>query len=177
MDLKLGLVIAAVISLYGWFIKSYLAESRKARERLWPERRNLYMKFQDPFIRFFHGVAVESQEEQDKALKEITSYEFRQTAFEVVLISSDEMVNTYNEFMRKTYEGSLPGASKGASSGLVLLEIWSRILLAIRKDIVMKTKLGNWDMVRWMITDIDNYLDDNDKLIQKMVDKLAEKAG
>lgn len=133
----------------GWFMKSKLEELRTIKEELRGERRKIYTEILNPYIRLFADLKGKGQ---DKALKEITSYDYRKTAFDLNLFGSDEVVSAYNNLMKHAYEAE----SRGNQDPKEMMQLWGKLLLEIRKSLGNKdTKLDELDMLRGMIKDVD----------------------
>ncbi|GAG88773.1 unnamed protein product, partial [marine sediment metagenome] len=90
---SLLLVLGGIIT---WLLKSRVEELRATEERLREERRKIYNQILDPYIRLFSDLKGKGQE---YALKKITSYEYKKTAFELNLFGSDEVVLAYNNLI------------------------------------------------------------------------------
>lgn len=150
--LQTGLGPALLMVLGGiltWFIKAKIEELRAIEEKLREERRNIYAQILDPYIHLFADLKGKGP---DEALKKITSYDYRKTAFDLNLFGSDEVVLAYNDLMKHTYESE--ATEKREPNKLMLL--WGKLLLEIRKSLGnKKTKLDELDMLRAMIKDID----------------------
>ena len=96
MDWLLALGPSLLVVLGGiiaWFLKSRVEELRATEKRLIEERRKIYDQILDPYIRLFADLKGQGPTE---AIKKITSYDYRKTAFELNLIGSDEVVRAYN---------------------------------------------------------------------------------
>ena len=133
-----------------WFIKSRIEELRAIEEKLREERRNIYAQILDPYIHLFAD--IKKGKGPDEALKRVTSYDYRKTAFDLNLFGSDEVVLAYNNLMKHTYESE--ATEKREPNKMMLL--WGKLLLEIRKSLGNKnTKLDEFDMLRAMIKDID----------------------
>ena len=140
------MVLGGIIT---WFIKSKIEELRAIEEKLREERRNIYAQILDPYIRLFADMKGKGP---DEALKMITSYDYRKTAFDLNLFGSDEVVLAYNNLMKHTYEGE---ATENKDPNKMML-LWGKLLLEIRKSLGNKnTKLDEFDMLRATIKDID----------------------
>lgn len=143
------MVLGGVIT---WLIKSRVEELRATEERLREERRKIYAQILDPYIRLF---ADPKGRGPAQAIKEITSYDYRKTAFELNLFGSDDVVRAYNALMKHTYEAETTGRQDPKQ----MMHLWGRLLLEIRKSLGNKrTKLDEIDMLRGMIKDIDSSL-------------------
>lgn len=158
-----ALAVPALLGLGGliaWVVKSRLEEIRAAQERLASDRRKLYAELLDPYIRIFATTKDQGSGPQGKARmqeieKQITSVAYRRSALEVVLIGSDEMVDAYNNLMQRFYKGQ----TGSSAESLQTMQLLALLLLAIRKSLGNSaTRLDEWDMLRHMITDLDDFL-------------------
>jgi len=147
---SLGPTLLVVLGgVIAWFIKSNIEEFRAIEEKLRKERRNIYVQILDPYIRLFADIKVKGP---DEALKRITSYDYRKTAFELNLFGSDEVVRAYNNLMKHAYEVETTGIQDPKE----MMRLWGKLLLEIRKSLGnKKTKLDEFDMLRAMVKDID----------------------
>ena len=133
-----------------WFLKSRVEELRATEERLREERGKIYGQILDPYIRLFADLKGQGP---TQAMKMITSYEYRKTAFDLNLFGSDEVVRAYNALMKHTYEAESTGEQKPKE----MMRLWGSLLLEIRRSLGnRKTKLDEFDMLRAMIKDIDS---------------------
>ena len=145
---SLLMVLGGIIT---WFLKSRVEELRATEEKLRQERRKIYAEILDPYIRLF---ADPKGQGVNQAIRRITSYEYRKTAFDLNLFGSDEVVRAYNALMKHTYESE----ERGEQNPKEMLRLWGRLLLEIRRSLGnRKTKLGDLDMLRAMIKGIDEY--------------------
>ena len=134
--------------LITWFIKSRIEELRAIEEKLREERRNIYAHILDPYIRLFADIKGKGP---DEALKRITSYDYRKTAFDLNLFGSDEVIRAFNNLMKHTYEAEATGKQDSNK----MIRLWGKLLLEIRKSLGnKKTKLNEVDMLRAMIKDV-----------------------
>ena len=134
--------------LITWFIKSRIEELRAIEEKLREERRNIYAQILDPYIRLFADLKGKGP---DEALKRITSYDYRKTAFDLNLFGSDEVIRAFNNLMKHTYEAEATGNQDPEK----MILLWGKLLLEIRKSLGnKKTKLNEFDMLRAMIKDV-----------------------
>jgi len=137
--------------LISWLIKSKTEELKAIEQKLRQERIQVYGKILEPYIQLFTDL---SDNNMRKAVKKILSYDYRKTAFELILLGNDEVVQAYNKLMQYTYsvedqENKSPGE---------MLKLWGDFLLEIRKSLGnKKTALSNLDMLEFMIKDINKY--------------------
>ena len=142
------MVLGGIIT---WLIKSKIEELRAIEEKLREERRNIYAQILDPHIRIFADLKGKGPGE---ALKQVKSYDYRKTAFDLNLFGSDEVVRAYNNLMKHTYEVEATGNPYPEE----MMLLWGKLLLEIRKSLGnKKTKLDEFDMLRAMIKDIEKW--------------------
>lgn len=145
---SLLIVLGGIIT---WFIKSKIEELRAIEEKLRVERRNIYAQIRDPYIRLFADLKGQGL---DEAVKRITSYDYRKTAFDLNLFGSDEVVRAYNNLMQHTYKTEATKEKNPKET----MRLWGKLLLENRKSLGNeKTKLNEFDMLRSMIKDIDKF--------------------
>ena len=140
------MVLGGIIT---WLTKSKIEELRAIKEKLREERRNIYAQILDPYIRLFTDIRVKGKEE---AIKMITSYNYKKTAFDLNLFGSDEVVYAFNNLMIHAYKAEATGNKDHKE----MMRLWGKFLLEIRKNLGNKdTKLNEYDMLRALIKDID----------------------
>lgn len=81
--------------LLTWFLKDKSENLKLQREKLIEEKRQNYEKILEPMIRVFSGVKGNKNETQ-KAIKQMQSFDYKRTAFQLMLFGSDDVVNAYN---------------------------------------------------------------------------------
>ena len=147
---------ALLITLGGivsWFVKSRIEELQAIRETLNEERRKIYKELLEPYINIFVGIKNKKGSEE-QAIQQITSYDYRKTAFGLNLFGSDEVIRAYNNLMQYVYKFEAGGDQKPQPKEM--MRLWGMFLLEIRKNLGnKKTKLNEIDMLRGMIKDID----------------------
>lgn len=133
-----------------------LEEIRATEERLSADRRKVYGDLLLPYVQLFTTSQEKgTAEARDEAVARIQSAEYRGTAFDFMLIASDDAARAYNELMQFTYKMD---ASGQRSWGVMLL--WGQLLLEIRRSLGNKeTTLTNVDMLRFLIKDIEKLED------------------
>lgn len=149
----LGAPIFAVIGgLVSWFLKSRKEELQAIEERALERRIETYNQILHPIIVLFASGA--SQKEKEKASAQIATVEYRKAAFNLITFGSDEMVNSYNSMMQSFYK------NEAETSPELVLKKFAAVVLSIRKDVYNKnTTLKEWDMLKFMITDIEKFTD------------------
>jgi hypothetical protein len=145
-----GYLLSTVLGgIIVWFFRSKMEELRALEERLREERRKIYMQLLEPYIKIFANPEGKGINE---ALRKFSSYEYRKTAFEFTLFGSDEVIQAYNNLMQHIYKSQEPGHQDTEET----IRLWGKLLLEIRKSLGnKKTKLGEIDMFKGMIKDIE----------------------
>ncbi|QSE99197.1 hypothetical protein [Fulvivirga lutea] len=134
--------------LLTWFLKDKSEKLKLQREKLIEEKRLNYEKILEPIIRVFSG--AKNKSEMAKAVKQIQSHEYRKSAFQLMLFGSDGVVNAYNNFFQYLYN------NESNLDPYKMLHALGNVVLEIRKDLGNNsTALKEYDMLRFMITDID----------------------
>ena len=140
------IIIGGIIT---WFIKSRVEELQAIEAKLQEDRRKIYLEILDPYIRIFADKGNNPQQ----AIKKISSYEYRKTAFELNLFGSDEVVKAYNELMQHFFKFENMEDRKPAE----MFKLYGKFLLEIRKSLGnKKTVLNEIDMFSSMITDLSS---------------------
>ena len=134
-----------------WFLKSKVEELRAAEERLQSDRRKIYSQILEPYILIFSDIKG-SGSGTAKAMKKITSFEYKKTGFELNLIGSDNVVVAFNNLITHAYEAD----AKGIEDTSKILSLLGNLLLEIRKSLGNKnTTLNKIDMLRASFKDIN----------------------
>jgi hypothetical protein len=143
-------VLVIIGGIVGWLIRSRTEEYRAIRDKLREEQRKIYSDILEPYIELFTDIKGKGS---IKATQKITSYDYRKTAFELNLV--DEVVSAYNTLMQHAYKAE----ETGDKDPVNILRLWGYLLLEIRRSLGYKsTKLNEWDMLRGMIKDIDEFV-------------------
>ncbi|HUW14330.1 MAG TPA: hypothetical protein VM537_31700, partial [Anaerolineae bacterium] len=147
---SLLIVLGGIIT---WFLKSRVEELRATEQRLQQERLKIYGQILDPYIRLFADLKPRGGPETTKrAVQQITSYQYKKTAFDLNLFGSDDVIRAYSALMAHTNEAE----SSGQQDPREMMRLWGALLLAIRRDLGSKsTRLNEFDMLSGMVKDVD----------------------
>lgn len=138
--------------LISWFLKTRKEDLQAVEERALERRIEIYNTILHPLIVMF--ASKSNQKEKDKAIGEIGSVSYRKAAFNLMTFGSDDLVNSYNEMMQSFYK------NEAESNPKLTMKKFANFLLSIRKDVYNKnTKLKEWDMLKFMITDIEKFIE------------------
>lgn len=171
-------LIVAVLAGVGWTIRRSMENNqereaylRELEEKLRDDRIEIYNKILEPFIILLMPEEIFQNDEafqRDKRFRGKTkdevgqilmlSMEYRQTAFKLTLMGSDEVVRAYNEFMQFFYARAnnpdLP-VELNRNSTATMLKLLGQFLLEIRRSMGNKASdLTSIEMLEWMIKDI-----------------------
>jgi hypothetical protein len=145
-------ILVAIGGLISWFFKSRKEELQAIEERALERRIEIYNQILHPIIDLFSSGA--EKKIKDEAIKKISSIEYRKAAFNLITFGSDEMVNNYNDMMQSFFKDEAEKDPK------ITMKKFANFILSIRKDVYNKnTKLKDWDMLKFMITDIEKFID------------------
>ena len=140
--------------LISWFLKTRKEELKAIEERALERRIETYNKILNPFIVLFAATKNDNGKMKQKALDEILSTEYRKAGFNLITFGSDEMVTSYNKMMQGFFNNE-------NSDTTTTMKNFANFVLSIRKDVYNKnTKLKDWDMLKFMITDIEEFIKD-----------------
>ena len=133
-----------------WLVQSRIERLRRLEETLREDRTEIYGKILEPYIRLLTDLSPKSQQQASKVM---LSLDYKRTAFNLVMLGSDEVVRSWNDFMQYLYR---VGAEKEQDKGRELMRRFGALLLTIRKSLGnKKTDLDEIEMLRWLIKDID----------------------
>lgn len=132
-----------------WYLKDKSEKLKLQRVKLIEEKRKNYEQILEPIIRLFAG-AKGNEKELQKAMKQVQSFEYKKTAFQLMLFGSDSAVNAYNDYFQFLYK------NEGNLDPYEMLKSLGKVVLEIRRDLGNEnTALKEFDMLRFMISDID----------------------
>lgn len=172
-------LIALSIAAITWFIVSSIEKSRRERERLQDERRNLYMQILEPYIIIFDSINEQPSDneteqqtkirpELSKSLNMITSTSYRRKAFKLILIGSDKTILSYNKLVDLGHDLEHNRDSIQNISETIVIK-FGELLLSIRKDLVGKrTKLTEIEILKGHIRDLNTQIELYQKKLPSM---------
>ena len=142
-------IIGGVVS---WLLQNRIQKLNKLNEELRQQRIKKYASIVDPIVVIYSKV----DGGPEKAGEILQSIEYRRASFELNFWGSDEVVNAYNDLIQFMYSRDREGYK--ASDTYDMLRLLGTLFLEIRKDVGnSRSKLQPIDMLRSMITDIDQY--------------------
>jgi hypothetical protein len=152
----------------GWVIKSSWEDIKKREEQLRSDRIDVYDELIEPFailltkdeaFPFLEGYEGKNKEQVIK--EKILSVSYRQTSFKLMLMGSDEVIRAYNRLMQFFYTHKSkqnPDTIPFNENHTEWLSLFGNLLLEIRRSVGNKdTALSNYEMLEWLISDIQKY--------------------
>ena len=157
-------LLVLLLTAVGWRLRQSIERRRELENKLHADRIETYNKILEPFIIFLmpdaaweHDIKHEGKNKNDFAMTKMMSLEYRNTSFKRSLVGSDAVVMAYNNLFQFFYEqGSAP---EHTSERLrIMLSLLGTLLLEIRRSMGNESsKLTNWQMLEWFITDVRKY--------------------
>ena len=150
--------LVLILSGIGWMISNRIEKARQVEEKLRQDRIDIYNAVLQPHIIMFakdEGLPEKYKGKNKEAvLKEILlSLEYKQAAFKLSLIGSDEVFRAYSNLMQYFYTNDLKQDT--SLEGMRLLGV---LLLEIRKSVGNeKTSFVPFEMLEFAITDIRKF--------------------
>ncbi len=99
------------------------------------------------------GKAVDV-DKSDYAAEKLLSLDYRKQAFRLSLVGSDEVVRAYNNLMQYFYQQEQQISTSNEMKAKDIMALLGAFLLEVRKSTGNETtRLNNWDMLEWLLTD------------------------
>jgi len=156
-------ILVLLLGGLGWIVKNRFDKAIKREEALREDRVEIYNKILEPYIIMFMKPDILAKDpmykdkSQETAISEILhSVSYRQTAFKLALMGSDEVVRAFNDLMQFFYNQDLKQVI--VQDPKKPMAVLGDFLLEIRKSVGNDdTTIQNLEMLEWMITDIRKY--------------------
>ena len=140
-----------VTGLFSWTIKNNIQQLNILKNNLREVRIEKYNQILKPIVLIYSN----DEYAQEEAIRLLKSYEYRKASFELNFWGSDNVIRSFNNLMQFIYKKNI---EKDDSYNEQLLFLFGNFLLEIRKDFGNnKTELDAYDMLKSMITDIDDF--------------------
>ena len=161
-------VLIVILTAIGWKYRQSIEHKFKIEEKLQDDRIEIYQQILDPFIillmsenAWLSDPKNKSKDKNRVALSRLLSVEYRRISFKLSLIGSDAVVISFNELMQYAFHMSEDGKN-ATDSGKEVMSLLGNLLLEIRRSMGNEaTKIDNWGMIEWFITDARKYRDRN----------------
>ena len=157
-------ILLVIISGLGWAFKTSIERANRLEQSMRQDRLKIYQIILEPFVVMFtkdeaalSGSGGMSEANQEKALKMVLSKEYREAAFNLALFANDDVLQAFNAMFQSAYK-----IDSSTTSSFDLIFKMGDLLLAIRKSVGNETtRIKNYEMLKWMINDIEQYVDNN----------------
>ena len=169
-------ILVIILTGVGWQIRSRIERRLSLEDKLREDRIEAYNQILEPFIILLmtdKAWAVEMKirretagkgkmadiDKGDYAAEKLLSLDYRKQAFRLSLIGSDEVIKAYNNLMQYFYQQEeQQTASSNEVKAKEIMSLLSTFLLEVRKSMGNEaTKLSNWDMLEWLLTDAKKF--------------------
>jgi len=150
LDNLLPPVLTLAAGAVGWFLKSKIEAARAVEDRLRQDRIKVYAEILEPVLAPF----TESDFKARHVAQRPSPTVLKKAGFQLALMGSDPVVTAWNTLMRHLYKAD-PNDNAAGSASLKLL---GHLLLEIRRSIGnQRTRLDDWDMLTWLLKDIESH--------------------
>jgi hypothetical protein len=154
-------LLVLALGAWGWLVRSRSERRLDLENKLREDRIQTYNDILEPFIIFLTPDEVwksdpkhKSQDRTEVGSRTLLSLEYRRKAFKMALVGSDGVVGAYNELMQYFFQGEAGDAKPSDAESRSMIGLLGTFLLEIRKSMGNEaTKLDNWQMLEWFITD------------------------
>jgi len=153
----------------GWKIKTKINRNFELEDKLREDRIEIYNYILEPFIIMLMSEDAWKTENKNKnkdkfkiATKKMLSLEYRKKSFRLSLMGSDSVVKAFNDLFQHIYSYSeeVEHISEEVKTK-EMMRLLGGFLLGIRKSMGNEsTKLDEWQMLEWFITDARKYRKD-----------------
>lgn len=156
-------LIVLMLTGLGWSIRNRVERAKELEEKLREDRVQIYNDILEPFIMLFTKGKPSTKNQKNKTYQQlgaekIMSLEYKQAAFKLSLIGSDEVLRSYNDLMQFFYDKDDNAEGEQAESPLEMLALFGRLLLGIRKSVGNEsTLLNDFEMLEFLITDLRKF--------------------
>ncbi len=158
----IGTIITPLLVLLltgiGWSIRNRSEKTRQLEEKLRDDRIQIYTEILEPFIIMFtkQNLGAGSEKTNAQVASDlIKSFKYKQLAFKLSLVGTDEVLRAYSDLMQHMYGQANNNEGTNAEQ---VLSLFGRLLLEIRRSFGNeKTKLNNFEILEFMITDIRKF--------------------
>jgi hypothetical protein len=152
-------ILVLILTSVGWKLKQSIERRKQLEDKLHEDRIETYNRILEPFIIIMMSDAAWDQDLKNKARKKdelatskMLSLEYRNYGFKLALVGSDSVVTAYNDLMQFFFH------QVTVTEPEKLLALIGTFLLEIRRSMGNEaTRLTNWQMLEWFITDARKY--------------------
>lgn len=154
-------ILMLLLTAVGWKYRQSMERKIKIEEKLRDDRIEIYNRILEPFVILLMSDAAWNSDPKNKnkdkntiATSQMLSLEYRKVSFKLSLIGSDEVVTSFNNLFQYFYNHAEASPEPSKSNLKAMMVLLGTFLLEIRKSMGNEsTKLDNWAMLEWFITD------------------------
>lgn len=159
-------LLVLVLTGVGWKYRQSFERKIKLEEKLRDDRIDIYNSILEPFIILLMTDAAWESDKRNKgkdknsiATGQMLSLDYRKLSFKLSLLGSDEVLSAFNELFQYFYGRNDSGNTEMTDADLkVILALLGNFLLEIRRSMGNETtRIDNWGMLEWFITDARRY--------------------
>lgn len=158
-------ILVLILTAIGWRLRTRLERRIELEDKLREDRIGTYNKILEPFIILLTSDAAwqsdaknKNRDKNDLARCKLLSLEYREQGFRLSLVGSDAVVKSYNDLMQYFFQRGEQSNLASEAGIKEMMSLLGRFLLEIRRSIGNEaTKLDNWDMLEWFLTDARTY--------------------
>jgi len=154
-------VLVLLLTAVGWKYRQSMERKLKLEEKLRDDRIDIYNQVLEPFIILLMTDAAwqsdkrnKDKDKNDIAIAKMLSLDYRKVSFKLSLIGSDSVLVSFNNLMQHFYNQKNDGQNLSSEQIKKMMYLLGSFLLEIRKSMGNETtKVDNWGMLEWFITD------------------------
>ena len=154
-------ILLVLLSAIGWRFKNKIERRVELENRLHDDRAEIYNQILEPFILILIPDAAwemnkknKNKDKTEMAIQIMYSLEYRKQGFNLSLMGPDSVVVAYNNLMQYFYNAEEEKKSGNNEFIREMLVLLGTFLLEIRRSMGNEaTKLDNWDMCEWWMSD------------------------
>jgi hypothetical protein len=157
-------ILVLLLTAVGWRFRMQLERRAALEDKLREDRISIYNEILEPFILLLMTDAAWQADPKNKgkdknalATQKLLSLEYRQRGFRLSLVGSDAVVLAYNDLMQYFFQRK-EGQQVTEADIRHMMNLLGRFLLEIRRSTGNETtKIDNWGMLEWFLTDARKY--------------------
>ena len=154
-------ILVLILTAVGWKYRQSVERKMKLEEKLRDDRINIYNQILEPFIILLMSDTAWQSDKKNKgkdkneiAVAQMLSLDYRKVSFKLSLIGSDSVVNSFNDLMQHFYNQADDGQTPSPEQLRTMMSLLGSFLLEIRRSMGNETtKIDNWGMLEWFMTD------------------------